>query len=76
MDAPLPIHRIGPGWVLLCGIMIAGATAKEVMGLIADSQFAIAPKRPSFGTILVTGVLLKNAVGRIGGDALGLPADR
>jgi hypothetical protein len=77
---PERLRACGSCWcaydLILCGIIIAGATLKEVVARIAESPVAIAPKRPSIGTVMVMGFLLKDAVGRIGSDALGLPAGR
>jgi hypothetical protein len=60
--------------VLLCGAIIVGATLKLAVDRIAESPMAIAPKRPSLATTMVAGFLLREAVGRIGNDALGRPA--
>jgi hypothetical protein len=40
---------------MLCGILIAGATVKEVVARIAASPVAITPKRPSIGAVMVMG---------------------
>jgi hypothetical protein len=76
VDAPLPQNPMSAGWMTFVGILIAGATLKEVVGRLAKSPVAIAPKRPSMGTVMVVGLLLKSAAGRIGHDAMGLPARR
>ncbi len=61
---------------MLCGVVIAGAAVKEVVVRIAESPLAITPKRPSIGAVMVIGFLLKDAIGRIGSDALQLSAGR
>jgi hypothetical protein len=73
MDAPLPLNPVSPGWMVFCGIIVAGATLKEVVSRVAQSPLAAAPKRPSLAGSMVVGLLLKHAVGRIGSGATGLP---
>jgi hypothetical protein len=76
MDAPLSTKPLGVGWMSLCGVIVAVAALKEIAARIAESPVAVAPKRPSLLATLVAGFLVKEAVGQIGRDALGLPADR
>jgi hypothetical protein len=71
MDAPPSSPSLGAGWIVICGVAIAGAALKEAVRLVGDSP--LAPKRPSMSTMLITGFLLKTAVSRLGGGALGLP---
>ncbi|MDX6656864.1 MAG: hypothetical protein QOH62_1657 [Solirubrobacteraceae bacterium] len=76
MDTPLSQDPMSAGWVLACGTIIVGATLKLAADRIAKSPMAMAPKRPSLVTTMIAGVLLRNAVGRLGNDALGHPPDR
>jgi hypothetical protein len=76
MDAQVPSPAISPGWVFICGAVMAAEALKETARLLAESPLAVAPRRPSLSTMLIAGFLLKTAVGRLGGGALGLPAGR
>jgi hypothetical protein len=76
VNASVSRNPMSAGWIMLCGVVIAGAAVKEVVARIAESPVAITPRRPSIGTVMVMGFLLKDAIGRIGSDALQLPAGR
>jgi F0F1-type ATP synthase membrane subunit c/vacuolar-type H+-ATPase subunit K len=76
MDTSLSNDPMSAGWVLLCGTIIVGVTLKLAVGRIAHSPMVIAAKRPSLGTTMIVGFLVREAVARIGSDALGRPADR
>jgi F0F1-type ATP synthase membrane subunit c/vacuolar-type H+-ATPase subunit K len=76
METSLSNDPMSTGWVLFCGTIMVGAALKIAGGRIAESVMVAAPKRPSLGTTMVVGFLLREAVSRIGSDALGRQADR
>jgi hypothetical protein len=73
MDAHVPQNVTSPGWVFVVGLLIAGTAAKQGLARVASSPIAVLPKRPSLVTTMVAGALIKDAVGRIGSSALGVP---
>lgn len=76
MDPQLPLSPVSPRLMVFCGMVVAAAVLKEVVSRIAESPLAVTPKRPSLSNSMVAGLLLREAVGRIGSSATGQPTAR
>jgi len=74
MDAPLPRSPLGSGWTLFAGLAVVIAALNEVFSRISHVPLPGAPKRPSLDNAVMVGLLLKEALGRIGDSATGRPA--
>jgi hypothetical protein len=74
MDAPVPRSPLGSGWTLFAGIAVVIAAVNEVLSRVSHVPLPGAPKRPSLNNTVIVGLLVKEALGRIGDSATGRPA--